>query len=185
MGEMGEGMLSVLGANAPMKEYASQLMLYGRFVGAWDGVVRVHRRDGTLREESCEVYFGWVLEGRAVQDVWIAPARRDRTTAGRLTERDIYGTTIRVYDPREDAWHITWIDPNTGAYARMRGNSEGEDIVQEYRDDDGVLWQWCFTEITENSFLWIARESKDERASWQVRNEFLLRRRTSQQEGRK
>jgi hypothetical protein len=179
MGGETEGMLSVLGADAPLKECASELMLYGQFVGAWDGVVRVHRRDGTLREESCEVYFGWVLEGRAVQDVWIAPARRDRTEAGRPSDRDMYGTTIRVYDPHENTWQITWIDPNTASYARMRGKSEGKDIVQEYRDDEGALWQWSFTEITEDSFLWIARESIDEGASWQLRNEFFMRRRAS------
>jgi hypothetical protein len=183
MGEETEGMLAVLGADGPLEEYASQLMLYGRFVGEWDGIVRVHRRDGTMREESCEVYFGWVLEGRAIQDVWIAPARKDRPATGRVSGRDMYGTTLRVYDPREDTWQITWIDPNTGSYARMRGRCEGEDIVQDYRDDEGTLWQWSFTEITKDSFLWIARESTDEGTSWQLRNEFFMKRRVGSSAG--
>ena len=70
------GMLDALAAPAPFPAHAAQLTLYGQLVGAWEGTVIVHRRDGTRREESCEVYFGWVLEGRAIQDVWIAPARR-------------------------------------------------------------------------------------------------------------
>ena len=78
MDETNDSMLSALSADAPLPEYSAQLMLYGRFVGAWEGTVVVYRRDGTQRRESCEVYFGWVLEGRAIQDVWIAPARRDR-----------------------------------------------------------------------------------------------------------
>lgn len=171
-----ESMLDVLGAAGPLPGYESQLMLYGQFVGSWEGTVFVYRRDGTQREESCEVYFGWVLEGRAIQDVWIGPARDDRTDPDRDAGKDTYGTTIRVYDPEHDNWQIIWIDPNSQAYGRMTGKLQGDDIVQEYSDDDGTLWQWRFSEITSESFHWIARESQDDGASWQVRNEFFLRR---------
>ena len=172
-----QSMLDVLGADGPLPGHESQLMLYGRFVGAWEGTVVVFRRDGTRREESCEVHFGWVLEGRAIQDVWIGPARRDRTAPGRDASKDMYGTTIRVYDPEHDEWQITWIEPGSQTIGRMTGSAQGDDIVQEYRDDDGTLWQWRFTEIASDSFRWLARESQDDGATWQVRNEFSLRRR--------
>ncbi len=175
MGASDERMLDVLGAGGPIAEHAAQLMLYGRFVGAWEGTVVVHRRDGTRREESCEVFFGWVLDGRAIQDVWIAPARKDRTDPDRDASRDIYGTTIRVYDPESDSWHITWIEPATQTIGSMTGRQQGDDIVQDYVEKDGNRWQWLFTEITGDSFHWIARESADAGASWQVRNEFFLR----------
>jgi len=169
-------MLDVLGAVGPAPEHEAQLMLYGQFVGAWEGTVVVYRRDGTRREESCEVHFGWVLEGRAIQDVWIGPARADRTDPDRDASRDMYGTTIRVYDPEHDLWQITWIEPGSQTIGRMTGRRQGDDIVQEYRDDEAILWQWRFTEITPESFRWIARESPDDGTSWQVRNEFFLRR---------
>lgn len=159
-------------------------MLYGRFVGAWDGTVIVHTKDGGRREESCEVYFGWVLDGRAIQDVWIAPALRDRTDPARAADKDIFGTTVRVYDPVEDVWHITWIEPNTGSFARMEGGRQGDDIVQQYQDDEGKLWQWCFTEIKDDSFHWLAKESMDGGRSWRVRNEFLLARRAESSDAR-
>jgi len=89
--------------NGPAAERAAQLMLYGQFVGSWDGTVVVHESGGR-RESSCEVHFGWVLAGRAVQDVWIAPSRRSRGPAEQVR---MYGTTLRVYDPRSDIWHIT------------------------------------------------------------------------------
>jgi hypothetical protein len=177
MAETDDSVFSVLRADGPHEASAPQLMLYGRFVGAWDGTTVVHARDGSRREESCEVYFGWVLEGRAIQDVWIAPARKDRTDPARPTHRDIYGTTIRTYDPEQDVWYVTWIEPNTGAFSRMTGRQDGNDIVQEYRDDSGSRWQWCFTEITDDSIHWLARESRDDGGTWDVRNEFFLRRR--------
>jgi hypothetical protein len=54
------------------------MMLYGQFVGSWQGTVLVHLPDGAPRESTCEVNFGWALEGRAIQDVWIAPALQGR-----------------------------------------------------------------------------------------------------------
>lgn len=92
-------MLSALHANAPVSDYPEQMMLYGQFVGAWEGFDRFPSPNG-VDEVSCEVVFDWVLEGRAIQDVWIAPARKDRLTA--LPPENLYGTTFRVYDPDRD-----------------------------------------------------------------------------------
>jgi hypothetical protein len=159
----------------PAADRAGAMMLYGRFVGSWDGTFVVHESSGP-RESSCEVHFGWVLEGRAVQDVWIAPARRGRAAG----EGDrMYGTTLRVYDPRGDVWHITWIDPVRQMFNRMTGRPVGDDIVQEYRADDGTLCQWMFTEITAHSFHWISRDSVDGGGTWTRRGEFFLRRRSN------
>jgi len=44
-----------------------------------------------------------------------------------------YGTTLRVYDPGIDAWHILWSDPLKQLYRRQIGRARGQDIVQEGR----------------------------------------------------
>ena len=88
----------------------------------------------------------------------------------------MYGTTLRVYDPRSNAWDIAWIDPVRQAYDRMIGREVGEDIVQEYRNPQGARCQWLFTAITADSFHWISRDSADEAETWNVRTEFFLRR---------
>jgi len=161
-------------AGGPAEDRAAKMMLYGQFIGAWDGKVVVHETGGARRESSAEVHFGWVLSGRAVQDVWVAPSRHARKPA----EQDrMYGATLRVYDPQGDLWHITWIDPVRQVYNRMTGRKVGEDIVQEYRNDQGARCQWLFTEITSDSFHWLSRDSADEGKSWTVRAEFFLRRR--------
>ena len=169
-------MLEALHAEGPALDRASQMMLYGQFIGSWDGQLVYHPSDRPARETSCEVHFGWALEGRAVQDVWIVPSRSARGAADISPPRIMYGTTLRVYDPRSDLWHITWIDPVRQDYDRMTGRKVGDEIVQEYRMEDGARCQWLFTEITATSFHWIRRESTDDGKTWNTRAEFFLRR---------
>ena len=175
-------MLEALYAAGPAPDRARQMMLYGRFVGSWEGRFVYHAPDGVLREAPAEVHFGWALEGRAVQDVWIVPSRHARQDPSVSTPGILYGTTLRVYDPRSDLWHITWIDPLRQDYDRMTGRKVGDDIVQEFRTEDGTRCQWLFTEITPSSFHWIRRESKDDGKTWNVRVEFFFQRKATESE---
>lgn len=169
-------MLHTLHADGPAPDRAAHMMLYGQFVGSWDGSLAYRGAEGARRETSAEVHFGWVLEGRAVQDVWIAPSRHARKDSEPLL---MHGTTLRVYDPHGDLWHISWIDPVKQAFHRMTGRRVGDDIVQEYRSEKGTRCQWLFTGIAPDSFHWVARESADSGETWSVRGEFFLRRRAT------
>lgn len=163
-----------LHAPGPAPDHADKMMLYGQFAGSWEGRLVYTDPQGALRETTAEVHFGWVLEGRAVQDVWIAPAR-DRRTPGEPVL--MHGSTFRIYDPQNDCWHITWLDPVKQRRDVMVGRASGEDIVQEYRADDGRRVQWMFTDITADAFHWTNRDSADDGKSWTVRGEFFLKRR--------
>jgi hypothetical protein len=167
------GFTKTLIASAPASDRAEKMMLYGQFIGSWEGTVLVNRPDGQRIENSCEVHFGWALAGRAVQDVWVAPSRKTRTAGAK--DR-MYGTTLRVYDPNADQWEITWIDPVQRNFNRMLGRAMGNEIVQEYHDDAENICQWCFTDIRPDSFHWISRESKDGRKTWNLTAEFFLHR---------
>jgi hypothetical protein len=162
-----------LHSGGPAAERAEAMALYGRFVGAWDGTLTYEDERGRRRETSAEVHFGWVLNGKAVQDVWIAPARSDIEEA---SSDQTYGTTIRVYDPRTGQWRIEWLDPGTGEFNSMMGRAVGAEIVQEYTDGD-VTHQWVFSDITDDSFRWTSRDSHDKGATWHVRTEYRLHRR--------
>jgi hypothetical protein len=168
-------------ASGPASDRAEKMMLYGQFIGSWEGTVIVHHPDGQRFENSCEVHFGWALAGRAVQDVWIAPSRKTRAAGA---EDGMYGTTLRVYDPKTNHWEITWIDPVRRNYQRMLGRPVGNEIIQEYRDENGNIGQWCFTDIRPDSFHWISRESKDARITWNLTAEFFLHRREEEESSR-
>jgi hypothetical protein len=165
---------ALCGTDGPARDRADKMMLYGQFVGAWDGTLTRYDANGARFEASAEVHFGWALQGRAIQDVWIVPSRVGRPPG----EADrMYGTTVRVYDPRHDSWEITFIDPVRQTHDRMTGRQAGSDIIQEYRKDDGTICQWCFFEIEANSFHWVNRESTDDRKTWRLASEYHLKRR--------
>src|SRR4051794_1135550 len=169
------GFAAALHSEGPAVDREEPLRLYGQFVGAWDGDVRFTDPSGQEVQASVEVQFGWVLEGRAIQDVWIAPARSDPAPRGRM-----YGTTVRVYNPQRGDWEITWIDPSRQqAFERQRGKQVGNEIVQESEADNGSLTQWIFTDIEPNAFRWLARRSEDGGQTWRQVTEFRFRRRNS------
>ena len=137
--------------------------LYGRFIGSWHMDAVVHQDDGTQHRGSGEIHFGWVLAGRAIQDVWILPGV-------------FHGTTLRIYDPGIDAWHILWSDPLRQYYARQIGRAVGHDIVQEGQNDAGERLRWSFRDITPDSFRWLGESATGGGATWQLQAEFLARR---------
>jgi hypothetical protein len=165
----------VLHSADPAPDHAEKLNLYGRFVGAWSFDAKRFPEDGKVLTGRGEIHFGWVLEGRAIQDVWILPAR-DAGPTPSLGNWTFFGTTLRVYDPGLDAWHIMWSDPRTQYYSRQLGRTEGDNIVQQGADDTGSTVRWSFTDITDDAFRWIGERSHDNGATWRLEVEFLARR---------
>ena len=169
--------LDALGADGPAPDRADNMDLYGRFVGSWDLDVTQIAADGSERRRKGEWHFGWALEGRAVQDVWIVPPRGELRHGDAAANVNSYGTTLRVYDPRIDAWQIQWTDPVTQNFLGMIGREEdGGDIVQLGTRPDGRPIRWKFSQITPNSFRWTGEISDDAGATWRLHVEFAARR---------
>ena len=157
-------LLNALHTDGPANGLADKMALYGRFVGSWEMESILYKDDGaTAPGPRGHIHFGWVLEGRAIQDVWVLPGY-------------FYGTTLRVYDPALDAWHILWSDPLKQYYTRQIGRPQGNDIVQEGHDSAGTPLRWSFTEIEPGSFRWIGERSSNGGATWRRQVEFLARR---------
>jgi hypothetical protein len=168
--------LEALRAEGPSADRGTNMELYGWLIGSWDLNVTGFLPDGKQRCRPGEWHFGWALEGRAIQDVWIVPPRGPGRQGDAAANANSYGTTLRTYDPRIDAWHIQWTDPVTQTYFTMIGRKEGDTIVQLGKSPDGALIRWSFTDITSDSFLWRGELSSDEGATWRVNVEFTARR---------
>jgi hypothetical protein len=173
-------LISVLHARQAAPDRAEKLQLYGQFVGDWDATVVAHAQDGTRHESNGEIHFGWILHGRALQDVWMIPRLEERANAAAFpVAGNWYGTTLRVYDPTIDAWRIYWIDPATNSFRQQIGRPHGADIVQEGKTETGALSRWSFTEIRPDSFHWLGEFSANGGTSWQLVVEVLARRRNA------
>jgi hypothetical protein len=115
---------------------------YGWLIGSWDLDVWYYA-GGVERQMRGEVHFGWVLDGRAVQDVWIMPRIADRR-ADLAIPLNTWGTTLRVWDPSIQAWRVTWINPPTGRRDELIGRRSGKEIVQVGAHADGTPIRWKF-----------------------------------------
>ena len=139
------GMLAdVLHARGPADGAA--LDDFGRFVGAWRLDWRGLGPDGVWHRAIGELHVGWVLDGRAVQDVWIVPGRGE-PGAG-VPPLAFHGTTVRFPHPDGDRWLSTWMDPVNGRVRR-------------------------FTDVRPDSFTWSAESSRDGGRTW-VHDELML-----------
>jgi len=147
----------------------SKLMLFGQFVGRWEAEAQAFLPDGSVRKHYWQIRFDWALENRAIQDIWVTPPR-DGPNLGK-SERwgpfdNQYGTTIRVYDRKLDAWRATWIDPCAGFRAELIGRLKDGEIFQEGTGSEGLHLRWIFSDIAADSFRWRAHISRDGGATW-------------------
>src|SRR5271165_4021528 len=174
-----ENLHSALAAPGRSPEIPEEADVYGWLVGSWDlKILHYRAEDVSGIDLEGEVHFGWVLEGRAIQDVWIMPRRSKRTLE---TDKinNMFGTTLRVWDPAIQAWRITWINPVTGVRDELVGRWNGQDIVQIGTHSGGTPIRWIFTDITPDSFRWLGEALNPDGRTWELETEFRAKRRQS------
>lgn len=148
--------------------------LFGSIIGSWNVRAVTYLENGS-REIAGEWHFARTLEGRAVQDVWIAPKKTERTPHTPLQDNR-YGTSLRIFDEKESTWRTYWFNPVTGEADKLTACQKGDNILQEGRDAGGNLIRWCFTDIQRDSFRWTGEISTDEGKNWKMENEFFASR---------
>ena len=161
------GVLPALGPHPSLGHHAD---LFGRFVGTWDADYSFIAADGSVRHKRGEVLFGWILDGYAIQDIFLS---YPDDSSG---ERKMVGG-IRYVDPRTDRWTVMFVAPGFNVAIRMEGGAEEDRIVLRGRDPDGVELRWSFNDIQADSFVWRGEVSHDGGRTWRVDEEHHMRRR--------
>lgn len=167
------GLPQALHVRGPDPHYAQQLMLFGQFIGSWALDWTGSDAGGRPANMTGELHFGWVLGGRAVQDVWIVPGRGQPGEG--QPDGGFHGSTVRFYDPAIDAWRSTWIEPVNSRVRRFIGRPERGDIVLISDEDDPPL-RWRFCDITPDSFRWRGEISHDHGETWRFDEQMLATR---------
>lgn len=170
-----QSFLEVLQCNQRSPEITESEDVYGWLIGSWELQVLRYVVDVSARGIKGEVHCARVLEGRAIQDIWIMPRLSERP-ADLDPACNMFGTTLRVWDGQAKAWRVTWINPVTGRRDELIGRWSGKDIVQIGTHADGTPIRWTFTEITRDSFRWLGEVLQPDGKTWKVEGEFLARR---------
>ena len=158
-----------LPAPRPHPSLGDRAQLFDRLVGTWDADYTFYAADGTRSRRSGDVLFGWIIDGRALQDIWISyPAD---------AERDL-GTTVRFYDAKTATWRVVWVHPAGGIITALNGGAVGDRIVLRGQGNDGSLLRWSFNDIQADSFLWRGETSHDSGETWRLTGEYRMKRRT-------
>ena len=157
----------------PKSEYRDKLSLFGQFVGEWDFEGIFSR--GTPDEWSVpgEWLFSWILDGTAIQDVFICPSLEERMKNPNPNAE--YGTSVRFYNSSKDCWDVCY--GYFGYMYVLEGRQVGDQIIVKNIDETNGLNEWVFSDITAQTFHWQNRTSYDNGTTWQVNFELLARRR--------
>ncbi len=154
--------MQLLLSSNPAKDRTQALHLYGQLAGKWNISIKYTPKEGTEKYVSGEWEFGYVLEGRAVIDVWQIPARNEAELSGNTVE---CGLCVRIYDPVLDLWKFTFHGPLYRTTINMLAYKIGDEIVQEMFAGRDIV-RWIFHDIADNKFLWKAIRSTDGGKSW-------------------
>jgi hypothetical protein len=166
--DSGQAMLKALAASGPNPMLGDQAKVFDRFIGVWDCNYTFYSTDGKVTHDSGELLFGWVLDGLAVQDIWVTYPKN----AGQ--QRDI-GTSLRYFDSKSKTWQVVFVNPAQGDIT-VRGGVEGDRIVLRGKNQKGLLIRWSFNDIKPNSFTWRGEKSSDSGKTWFLQEEHHMTR---------
>jgi len=167
-----EAMINVLRSEDANPSIGDEAKTFDRLVGTWDADFAFYRADGSVFHKKGELLFGWVMDGRAIQDLWIGyPSENQK-------ERTI-GTTIRFFDTALKQWRVVFVNPQFNYVVTAQGGREGDRIVLHGRDTDGLPIRWTFSEMKPDSFHWQGEKSHDGGKTWKVEEDHHMKRRST------
>lgn len=103
------------------------------------------------------------------------PRRSDRT-ANLDRKFNVYGSTLRVWDPTIQAWRISWRNPAGDHHQDQIGRRVGSEMVQIGTRADSTSTRWRFTDIMADSFHWLGESLAQDGKTWRLEGEFRARR---------
>lgn len=123
---MAHPLTDLLFASGPHPDFEEELNLFGQFTGDWDMVVKFFNDSGDCTYEGLGLWsFGWILDGRAIQDVLVYdPPDQYQAPPGMRR----IGTSLRSFHPETRSWRVTWISATSGIYLSLIARARGKEI---------------------------------------------------------
>jgi hypothetical protein len=164
-------LVAALEAPSPNPSLGDQAQVLGRMVGTWEVEYTDFAKDGKAIHRTGEFIVSWVMDGRAVQDLWIVDP------SGKRKDREVY-STLHYFDAKSRTWHAIFVDPEHGSIARFAGGPQGSDrFVIETADLGNQTNRWSFNDIRADSFVYRDEASSDGGKTWKLQSEYQMKRR--------
>ena len=168
--ESSSDLAAVLPASAPHPSLGDQERGFGRLVGTWQVEYMDVMKDGTQLHRTGLFIVGWIMDGRAIQDVWIVDPSPGHA------EREIYAD-VRYFDPKTLTWPSVFFDPERASMAKFSGGAiDGDRVVFQSSEIDTKLTRWSFEDIGPSTFVFRDQSSSDDGKTWKLRAEYHMRR---------
>lgn len=153
----------------PAEDAPPELMHWGKLAGHWSTTEESLKPDGSAWAPStgADWNFYWAFDGWGIRDDYISPpvgvALEDESTRQR-------GTNLRIYNPTEKKWILTWLTTKSAAPANFTAVSSDEEIVMfaDVINPQGYHTRITFFDMTETTFEWKLEWSKDQQSWFEV-----------------
>lgn len=140
-----------------------ELQHWGKLVGQWTTTEEALKQDGSGWQASkgADWDFFWAFDGWGIQDNYTSPsmseALEDESTRTR-------GTNLRIYNPEEKKWVLTWLTVKSKEPNSFTATSTDEEVVMlsETPNPQGNYSRITFFDMTEETFEWKLEWSKDQ-----------------------
>lgn len=117
--------INALCSNTRNERIPEEYDFFGCLIGEWNIMWNDHLEDAEPRKVKGEWIFSRVLDGTAVQDLFIVPSREERLINKQPDAE--YGTTLRIFNPETMAWDIFY--GCMGEAIRLTARKVGKEII--------------------------------------------------------
>lgn len=153
--------ITALCSNARNERIPEEYDFFGGLTGGWDIVWNDHLEEAEPRRVKGEWIFSRVLDGTAVQDLFIVPSREERLHDKQPDAE--YGTTIRIFNPKTMVWDIFY--GCMGEAIRLTARKVDDDII--LTENTTKKMRYVFSDIVDSYFLW-RKERMNEKGEWKT-----------------
>lgn len=125
--------------------------VFGQFIGKWNFDLKIFDSKGNVTDLKGNWVFERILNGQAIQDVWMVPSKDSKEKESNYFE---YGTSIRSYDLKTRKWKVTWIGPILNQYFVFDVEQINNEIHLKLINHENLKMRWIFYDIKEKTFQW-------------------------------
>lgn len=159
-----------LAAAGPNSAVADQSKVLESLVGSWDVEYMDVLKDGRQQHRTGQFIVAWVLDGRAIEDVWIVDPSEGRH------DREVYAD-VRYFDSKSRTWPTVFIDPEHASIAKFTGGATADGrMVLQTTDLGRPQSRWSFVDIEPETCVFRDEYSTDGGESWKLQAEYHMKR---------